>query len=73
MLRVGPVACDDPADLALVAASHSGEPFHVDRVRAMLRRGGPDRGRPALPARPAAVRVGPGRRCCAPAAGRRRC
>ena len=32
----------DPADLALVAASHSGEPMHVDRVR-----GDPRRGRPA--------------------------
>jgi L-asparaginase II len=30
----------DPADLALVCASHSGEPFHVDRVRALLARGG---------------------------------
>ncbi len=26
----------DPADLALVAASHSAEPFHVDRVRKLL-------------------------------------
>ena len=26
----------DPADLALVAASHHGEPFHVERVRALL-------------------------------------
>jgi L-asparaginase II len=39
MLRVG-LRLDDPADRALVAASHSGEPFHVDRVRAMLRAGG---------------------------------
>jgi L-asparaginase II len=39
MLRSGLVLAD-PADLALVAASHSAEPFHVDRVRAMLRRGG---------------------------------
>jgi len=27
----------DPADWALVAASHWGEPFHVERVRALLR------------------------------------
>jgi L-asparaginase II len=30
----------DPADLALVAASHHGEPFHVDRVRALLAEAG---------------------------------
>ena len=29
MLRAG-LALTDPADLALVAASHSGEPLHVD-------------------------------------------
>jgi L-asparaginase II len=39
MLRAG-LRLADSADLALVAASHSGEPFHVDRVRAMLRTGG---------------------------------
>jgi L-asparaginase II len=39
MLRSG-LRLADPADLALVAASHSGEPFHVARVRAMLRTGG---------------------------------
>ena len=33
----------------------------------------PERGRPALPARPAAVRRRPGTPCCAAAAGRRRC
>jgi L-asparaginase II len=38
MLRAGLDLADD-ADLALVAASHSGEPSHVDRVRAMLSRG----------------------------------
>jgi L-asparaginase II len=31
-----------PQDLALAAASHSGEPFHVERVRAMLAAGGLD-------------------------------
>lgn len=39
MLRAG-LRLDDPADLALVAASHYGEPMHVDRVRTMLGRGG---------------------------------
>jgi L-asparaginase II len=39
MLRAG-LDLADPADLALVAASHYAEPSHVDRVRAMLRRGG---------------------------------
>lgn len=39
MLRAGlPVA--DSADLALVAASHWGESFHIDRVRALLRASG---------------------------------
>ena len=66
-------ALADPADLALVAASHSGEPFHVDRVRALLRSGRADRGRPALPAGPAAVARRPGTACCGPAAARRRC
>ncbi len=37
MVRAG-LRLADPADLALVAASHSGEPFHIERVRAMLRR-----------------------------------
>ena len=31
-----------PADLALVAASHRGQPFHIARVRQMLRAGGLD-------------------------------
>ena len=45
---------------------------HVDRVRAMLRRGRPDRGSQLrLPAGPAAVGVGPRRRAARPAAGRR--
>jgi L-asparaginase II len=39
MLRAG-LRLADSADLALVAASHSGEPFHISRVRAMLRTGG---------------------------------
>jgi L-asparaginase II len=36
MLRSG-LRLTDPADLALVAASHHGEPFHVERVRTLLR------------------------------------
>jgi L-asparaginase II len=36
MLRAG-LRLTDPADLALVAASHAGEDFHVARVRALLR------------------------------------
>ncbi|MGE5828861.1 MAG: asparaginase [Micromonosporaceae bacterium] len=39
MLRSG-LTLADPADLALVAASHAGEPFHIERVRAMLHAGG---------------------------------
>ena len=39
MLRSG-LSLDDPADLALCAASHSGEPMHISRVRAMLAAGG---------------------------------
>ncbi len=39
MLRCG-LRLPDSADLALVAASHSAEPVHVDRVRAMLRTAG---------------------------------
>jgi L-asparaginase II len=39
MLRSGLSIVDD-ADLALIAASHNAEPFHVERVRAMLRRAG---------------------------------
>ncbi|HEX6500348.1 MAG TPA: asparaginase [Micromonosporaceae bacterium] len=35
MLRSG-LDLADPADLALVSASHSGEPFHIDRVRKLL-------------------------------------
>jgi L-asparaginase II len=39
MLRSG-LALGDPADLALCAASHSGEPMHISRVRSMLAAGG---------------------------------
>lgn len=39
MLRCG-LRLADPADLALVAASHDGAPSHVDRVLAMLRSAG---------------------------------
>ena len=39
MLRAGLVLAD-PAELALAAASHRGEPMHLERVRAMLRAGG---------------------------------
>lgn len=39
MLRAG-LDLADNADLALCAASHSGEPVHISRVRAMLRAGG---------------------------------
>ncbi|OLR90858.1 asparaginase [Actinokineospora bangkokensis] len=39
MLRAG-LELDDEADLALVCASHSGEPVHVDRVLALLARHG---------------------------------
>ncbi|GII21370.1 asparaginase [Planosporangium mesophilum] len=41
MLRAGLDLTDD-ADLALVCASHHGEPFHLERVRAMLAAGGID-------------------------------
>ena len=36
MVRSG-LSRPDPADLALVAASHFGEPFHIERVRGLLR------------------------------------
>jgi L-asparaginase II len=39
MVRAG-LSLPDPADLAVVCASHSGEPRHVERVRSLLRRGG---------------------------------
>jgi L-asparaginase II len=39
MVRAG-LELPDPADLALVCASHYGEPFHVSRVRSILAAGG---------------------------------
>lgn len=41
MLRAG-LRLADPADLAIVCASHSGEEFHRDRVAALLRTAGVD-------------------------------
>jgi L-asparaginase II len=41
MLRAG-LGVTDEADLALVCASHHGEPFHLSRVRAMLAAAGID-------------------------------
>lgn len=41
MLRAG-LSLSDPADLAIGAGSHHGEPFHVARVAAMLAAGGLD-------------------------------
>lgn len=35
MVKAG-LPVTDPADLALIAASHSGEPMHLERVRALL-------------------------------------
>ncbi|GGJ91355.1 asparaginase [Pilimelia anulata] len=68
MLRSG-LRLADPADLALVAASHWGEDFHIARVRALLRSAGLDetalRCPPALPhseaARAALYAAGGGR------------
>lgn len=60
MLRAG-LRLADPADLALVSASHYGEEFHVRRVRALLSRAGVDesalRCPPDLPLDPAAARA----------------
>jgi L-asparaginase II len=39
MLRSG-LSLVDSAELAVVAASHSGEPFHLERIRSILRGGG---------------------------------
>ncbi|MEU7956508.1 asparaginase [Micromonospora humida] len=41
MLRAG-LAATDPADVALVSASHAGEEFHLARVAALLRSAGLD-------------------------------
>ena len=67
MVRAG-LRLADPADLALVCASHQGEDFHVARVRALLRGAGLEesalRCPPALPsaehARAAVLRSGGG-------------
>jgi L-asparaginase II len=68
MLRSG-LRLTDPADLALVCASHHGEDFHIARVRALLRSAGLEpaalRCPPDLPlneaAREAVLRDGGGR------------
>ncbi len=65
MLRAG-LRLREAADLALVSASHSGEPMHIDRVRALLASAGLDeaslRTPPDLPisesARDAVLRAG---------------
>ncbi|MFG1870219.1 asparaginase [Micromonospora arborensis] len=67
MLRAG-LALTDPADLALVSASHAGEDFHLARVGALLQRAGLDAAAlhcpPDLPvgvaAREAVLRAGGG-------------
>ncbi|MFD6564748.1 asparaginase [Micromonospora profundi] len=67
MLRAG-LSLADPADLALVSASHAGEAFHLERVGALLDRAGLDASAlhcpPDLPAgaaaREAALRAGGG-------------
>ncbi|MBM0274253.1 asparaginase [Micromonospora tarensis] len=67
MLRAG-LALTDPADVALVSASHAGEDFHLARVGALLERAGLDASAlhcpPDLPvgvaAREAVLRAGGG-------------
>jgi L-asparaginase II len=67
MLRAG-LPLTEPADVALVAASHAGEEFHLERVAALLRRAGLDESAlhcpPDLPfgddAREAVLRAGGG-------------
>jgi L-asparaginase II len=49
MLRAG-LQPADPADLALISGSHYGEPFHVQRVRDILRAAGLDAGALRCPA-----------------------
>jgi L-asparaginase II len=69
MLRAG-LSLTDPADVALVAASHAGEDFHLDRVGALLAGAGLDESAlhcpPELPvgeeARAAVLRAGGGPR-----------
>jgi L-asparaginase II len=68
MLRTG-LRLDDPAYLALVCASHQGEPRHVERIRAMLASAGLDESVLGIPpdyplseaARDAVIRAGGGR------------
>ncbi len=70
MLRAG-LSLTDPADLALISASHSGEPMHITRVRALLAAAGLTEADLRTPADlPLARR--PGTRCCGPAARPRR-
>ncbi|WP_406040344.1 asparaginase [Micromonospora sp. NBC_00898] len=67
MLRAG-LPLTEPADVALVSASHAGEGFHLERVAALLRRAGLDESAlhcpPDLPvgetAREAVLRAGGG-------------
>ena len=59
--------------LALVAASHSGEDFHVAGVREILDRAGLTESDAAVPARPADGRGAAAARSCRPAAARPRC
>ena len=72
MLRAG-LPLTDPADVALVSASHAGEEFHLARVGALLAARRVGRVGPALPARPAGGRGRPGRPCCGPVAARAGC
>lgn len=71
MLRAG-LPLTDPADVALVSASHAGEDFHLARVGALLQRAGLDASAlhcpPDLPvgvaAREAVLRAGVARTGC---------
>lgn len=71
MLRAG-LPLTDPADVALVSASHAGEDFHLARVGALLQRAGLDASAlhcpPDLPvgvaAREAVLRAGAARTGC---------
>ena len=66
----GPASICPPELLALVCASHSGEPFHVEGVRQHPRPGRARRGRPADPAGLAGRRAGRARRRSGPAASK---
>ena len=72
MLRAG-LDLADPADLALVAASHDAEPSHVDRVRAMLRRGGLTEDSSAAARRICRSPIPPATPCSGAVAGPRAC